>query len=67
MRDPARIKKILNKLEEAWTMYPDLRFFQFMSYLLTYTNEPVTEDLFFLEEHDFEKLIDNFITYHGKE
>lgn len=67
MRDPARIKKILNKLEEAWTMYPDLRFFQFMSWLLNYDADLITNDLFFLEEDVFEKVIDNFISCHKKD
>lgn len=71
MRDPARIKNILDKIEKAWSIYPDMRFFQFMSYLLNYDTDLATKDLdfylFFLEEDALEKIIDNFIEHHEKE
>lgn len=33
MRDPKRIKPILNKIEDIWTKYPDLRLCQLIGNL----------------------------------
>ncbi len=33
MRDPKRIPVVMEKVQKIWTAYPDLRFFQFISYL----------------------------------
>jgi len=30
MRDKKRIKRILNKIEKVWNIYPDQRFFQLL-------------------------------------
>lgn len=56
MRDPARIKRILGKLQEYWRIYPDLRFFQSL-YSITRT----TGDMFYLEDDEFEKQLDKAI------
>jgi len=49
MRDPNRIKEILNRLANAWRMNPDLRLGQLISNALPdhYNNDP-----FLIEDED---------------
>ncbi len=56
MRDPSRIFIILNKIGNIWIKNPDLRFGQLIEILTNDCKIP----LFYLEERDFEKLIDKF-------
>jgi hypothetical protein len=57
MRDPKRIPRICRKLKEAWMKHPDQRLGQFISNLLG----PGPHDVFFLEDDDWEELIDEVI------
>lgn len=56
MRDPARIKIMLAKFETVWVVYPDTRFCQLVSNL---THD--LKDIFYLEDDEFEKRLDNYI------
>lgn len=56
MRDPQRIKRILGKLEQAWTAAPDLRFGQLMECILSGTG-----DRFILEDDKTEAAIDKWL------
>ena len=47
MRDPKRIPVIINKLEQVWKLYPDLRFFQLIKALEPHTGYT---DTFFVED-----------------
>ena len=58
MRDKNRIKPFLNKLEELWLKYPDYRFGQLFSLL----NGGVSIDPFYVEEDEWEEVIDKLIT-----
>lgn len=56
MRDPRRIYKVLYKLQEYWSQFPDMRFFQMLQSL------EIPEDLkgrdpFFWEDDVWEKII----------
>lgn len=62
MRDPARIKKILAKLEEVWTKYPDMRFCQ-ITESVTYKHYT---DLFYLEDDKFLALLEEWAKEEGK-
>jgi hypothetical protein len=53
MRDPQRIKKILDQLKVLWMCYPDMRFGQMVE-ILTYNKK---EDLFDIEDDVLEGLI----------
>lgn len=53
MRDKKRIKPFLNKVEELWLKYPDLRFGQII-YLLA---DDIKRDIFFPEEEEWLKAI----------
>ena len=58
MRDKKRIKKILQKIESLWEEEYDLRFMQ----LLTGIIKPkVSQEHFYLEDEDFEKMLDKMI------
>jgi len=52
MRDPKRIKRILKKVERAWTQNPDLRLGQ-----LIY-NLSGAVDVFYFEDIDLEERLD---------
>jgi uncharacterized protein YihD (DUF1040 family) len=56
MRDPERIKPILNKLEELWKANPDLRLGQLIM-VIAKTGE-TNSKLFHLEDDEFLKLLD---------
>lgn len=55
MRDPARIKRILDKLEKTWTAAPDLRLCQLLSNTII---GPETRDIFYIEDDKVEAAID---------
>ena len=56
MRNPSRIYPFLNKIGDIWVKNPDLRFGQIIEILTNDSKIP----LFYMEERDFEKLIDGF-------
>ncbi|MBI6874654.1 hypothetical protein [Clostridium aciditolerans] len=55
MRDKNRIRPLLNKLENLWDKYPDLRFGQLISLI---TSEIKMPNLLLAEEADWEKAIE---------
>ncbi len=58
MRDKNRIKRILDKLEAVWLLYPDQRLMQL---LLNILSDDETIDLFYLEDDNFEHMIDKVL------
>ena len=54
MRDPKRIKRILNKIEECWNKYPDFRLGQLL------INATQKDILYYFEDDDLEASIDLF-------
>lgn len=72
MRDPNRIPRVTQKIQTVWLGTPDLRFWQLMAILKDRyaidkfperkTFEVKTDDLFYLEDEDFEKVLDNLIS-----
>jgi hypothetical protein len=54
MRDPKRIKRILNKIEECWNKYPDFRLGQLL------INATQKDILYYFEDDDLEVAIDAF-------
>jgi len=57
MRDKNRIKPFLQKLEDLWLQYPDLRFGQII-YMLS---DKIGRDIFFPEEKEWEVNIDKLL------
>lgn len=72
MRDPNRIPRVMQKIQTVWLGTPDLRFWQLMAILKDRyaidkfperkTFEVKPDDLFYLEDEDFEKVLDNLIS-----
>ncbi len=60
MRNPARIKRILEKIEIIWESKPDLRMNQLI-YNLCRNELALNGDLFNLEDEKFEKILDEKI------
>ena len=58
MRDKKRIKKILQKIESLWEERYDLRFMQL---LIGIIKPQVPQEHFYLEDEDFEKMLDKII------
>ncbi len=54
MREKARIKRILKKLERLWNKHPDLRFFQL---LINFNLIPDTR-YWNIEDTDIEEILD---------
>jgi len=52
MRDPKRIKRILNKLGKLWEEYPDMRLGQMLSWL-----SPLPDN-FYLDDDILERAIE---------
>lgn len=50
MRDPKRIKPLLDLIESVWKNYPDLRLCQLLS-----NQFPSTNDLYYVEDDEIEK------------
>jgi hypothetical protein len=68
MRDPVRIKRILNKLEAVWQKYPDLRFGQLyivVCGVFDETSEGAARTLFNMEDDPFEVQLDAFMVENG--
>lgn len=66
MRDPQRIDRIINKLRNLWKTYQDLRFNQMnFDVISEYVKDGA--DPFFLEDDEFEKLIDRKIVERSNE
>lgn len=61
MRDPARIPIILNRLAEAWALSPDLRLAQLLCAI-----DKTGLDLFYVEDEQWLKAIEEFIKQKGK-
>ena len=60
MRDPKRIKRIMEKVTKIWASESDndLRFFQFVEYLEQMTKLKFgLDDLFYLEDDEFETFL----------
>lgn len=61
MRDPQRIDPFIRKLADYWKAnIPDWRFGQFMSNFLGFVACKTKQDIFFIEESEMEKLLDEF-------
>ena len=60
MRDPARIKRICEKLEQAWIEKPDQRFGQF---IINYVYDRFKNDkrVFYTEDEVIEQRIEEFL------
>ena len=64
MRPIERIDVITDKLNEAWKLVPDMRFWQFLSFLFEYTPEETQEiDTFFWEDNITEEMLDKLISH----
>ena len=55
MRDPKRIRRILDKIGEYWEEYPDLRLGQI---LVNFAPLQFKSDIFYWEDEDLEKTLD---------
>ena len=58
MRDIKRINRILEKLEAVWSLYPDQRLMQLLLNILS--DDEVTF-LFYIEDDELERLIDEVL------
>lgn len=57
MRDPARVDRIIAKLHEAWSLYPDFRFYQ----LITSISSNVDGDRYYVEDDVLERDLDQWL------
>ena len=57
MRDPKRIPEFLAVVQECWEKVPDWRFGQLFEVIRSVSGK---NDLFYIEEKDFEKLLRDF-------
>lgn len=61
MRDPTRIKPLMQKLAHMWQQHvPDWRFGQLMSNFLGFVVAETNRDIFFIEDEEMENLILKF-------
>ena len=58
MRDPKRIKPLLMEIEKQWKNFPDWRFGQLIENRKRFYN---IDDLFYIEDDEMLKLIENFM------
>lgn len=58
MRDPKRIKPLLMEIEKQWERFPDWRFGQFIENIKRFYD---IDDLFYTEDDEMLKLIENFM------
>lgn len=58
MRNPDRIKRILNKIEAIWVNEPDTRLGQM---LVNFAPPRLQNDIFYFEDDELEKELDNKI------
>ena len=61
MRDPKRIKPFCDDLAAHWAQYSDLRFGQFISNFIRYLELHKKGDIFFIEDEELMKLMDNYM------
>jgi len=68
MRDPKKIERILALLGKIWEQEPDTRLCQLI-YNLTYSlkNNYISEDIFYIEDTEFEKLMISYMKERGIE
>lgn len=59
MRDPKRINRIINKLSIVWQNQPDLRLNQLIESIIKYNQ--YKGDIFYLEDDDFEIMLNNLL------
>ena len=57
MRDISRIPRMIEKLERLWIRLPDWRFGQLIENIKSFSEK---EDLYYMEDYEFEKLIQDF-------
>lgn len=57
MRDISRIPRMIERLERLWIGLPDWRFGQLIENIKSFSEK---EDLYYMEDNEFEKLIQNF-------
>jgi len=55
MRDPARIKRISDKLAAVWERFPDMRYAQLLQWVVGRI------DCFYVEDEDLEILLDDLL------
>ena len=60
MRDINRMPSVLNRLHEAWKLFPDWRFCQLMSNFNDYIIRLKGVDMFHIEDDEFIDLLDYF-------
>ena len=53
MRDPARIEKVLKRLEEVWKKYPDMRLAQLLGNIFDHLP-------YYMEDEEFIKVIETY-------
>lgn len=58
MRDPKRIKPLLMEIEKQWERFPDWRFGQLIENIKRFYD---INDLFYIEDDEILKLIENFM------
>jgi hypothetical protein len=58
MRDPKRIKPLLMEIEKQWENFPDWRLGQLIENIKRFYN---IDDLFYIEDDEMLKLIENFM------
>jgi hypothetical protein len=67
MRDPYRIARVIDKLTQAWSRYPDQRFGQLLfniGYFKIADQYGHMADPYFNEDERLEELIDKFLRNH---
>ena len=58
MRDPKRMKPLLMEIEKQWENFPDWRLGQLIENIKRFYN---IDDLFYIEDDEMLKLIENFM------
>ena len=61
MRDPNRLPAIYDKVMSAHKLTPDQRFLQFISNFCGWYYSKYKRDIFFVEDDQLEKLVDEYI------
>ena len=57
MRDISRIPRMVESLERLWIKFPDWRIGQLIENIKSFSEK---EDLYYMEDDEFEKLIQDF-------
>lgn len=64
MSEIERIQRIGKKVLVIWDQYPEMRFFQLMSFIQIQIMERSPDmDMFSVEDWELEEALDNFITW----